>query len=69
MRATDDDGTGSCSESKDDDQRPRRDTLCNTGILILPNTARFQFGANVVIQVLFYRLSFLIQQIIRKECD
>ena len=32
-------------------------------------TARFEFGANVVIQVLFYRLSFLIRQIIRKECN
>ena len=32
-------------------------------------TARFKFGANVVIQVLFYRLSFTIRQIIRKECN
>ena len=32
-------------------------------------TARFYFGANMVIQVLFYRLSFLIRQIIRKECN
>ena len=33
------------------------------------HTARFQFGANVVIQVLFHRLSFLIRQIIRKDCN
>ena len=33
------------------------------------HTARFQFGANVVIQVLPYRLSSLILQIIRKECS
>ena len=29
----------------------------------------FLFGANVVIQVLFYLLPFPIRQIIRKECD
>ena len=33
------------------------------------HTARLEFGANVVIQVLFYRLSFLIRQIVRKECN
>ena len=32
------------------------------------HTARFEFGANVVIQVLFNRSSFLIRQIIGKEC-
>ena len=31
--------------------------------------SRFEFGADVVIQVLFYRLSFIILQIIRKECN
>ena len=31
--------------------------------------ARFRFGAHVVIQVLFYRLSFLIRQIVRKESN
>ena len=36
---------------------------------IYVHTARFQFGANVVIQVLFYSLSFIIRQIIRKECN
>ena len=35
------------------------------------HTARFEFGANVVIQVLCYRLrlSCLIRQIIRNECN
>ena len=33
------------------------------------HTARFLFGANVVIRVLFYRLSFLVRQIIRKGCN
>ena len=28
-----------------------------------------QFGANVIMQVLFYRLSFPIRLIIRKECN
>ena len=31
------------------------------------HTARFQFGADVVIQVLFYRLPFLIRRVMRKE--
>ena len=31
------------------------------------HTARFEFGANVVIRVLSYCLSFLIRQIIRKD--
>ena len=33
------------------------------------HTARFLFSAKVVIKVLFYRLSFMIWQIIRKECS
>ena len=37
--------------------------------LLYAHTARFYFGANVVIQVMFWRLSFQIRPIIRKECD
>ena len=33
------------------------------------HTARLYFGANAVIQVLFYRSSFPIRQSIRKECN
>ena len=46
-----------------------RSQLLATPSEIHLHTARFQFGANVVIRVLFYRLSFLIRQIIRKGCN
>ena len=54
------------------DPRPYRDPSSfgpARGRASVVHTARFKFGANVVIQVLLYRLSFTFRQIIAKECN